>query len=109
MHTLVELRSAQFDKSVHFGFVGTTMISGAQAAGAVGHWRLKGGAITLAQLLLEFGEHFTAQELFFWYYHATKVAKKRAHAWGSECPREAAKVRKQVYGRYGHRHERREE
>ena len=44
----------------------------------VGHWRLEGAAVTLAQLFRDFGERFTAMEIMFWYFHAPKVAKKRA-------------------------------
>ena len=45
----------------------------------VGHWRLEGAAVTLAQLFRDFGEQFTAMDIMCWYFHAPKVAKKRAH------------------------------
>ena len=82
---------------------GTTILQVPLDDTDVGHWRLKGGAITLAQLFLTFGPRFTAQELFFWYYNAEKVVKKRAHSWGSREVRDAAKMRQQVFGHYGHR------
>ena len=68
-----------------------------------GHYQLRGGVITLAELFLRYGECFTAQELMFWYYHAPKVCKKRPHSWGSKLVKEAAQVRKAVFGHYGHR------
>ena len=52
---------------------------------------------------IPFGEHCTAFELMFWYWHAEKVAKMGDHAWGSATFREAAQVRHSVYGHYGHR------
>ena len=70
--------------------------------GVVGHWRLKGGVITLMELFETFGAWYTAKELFFWYWHAQKVAKKRAHAWGSKDVRDAAQARFSAYGYYGH-------
>ena len=68
-----------------------------------GHWRLKGGAITLAELFYRFGERFTGMELCFWYYHAPKLAKKRAHPMGSKLGRDAAWERQSTFGRWGHR------
>ena len=70
----------------------------------VGHWRLEGAAVTLAQLFRDFGEHVTAMELMSWYFHAPKVAKKRAHPVGNADERAAAHERKAVYGTYGKRH-----
>ena len=58
-----------------------------------GHWRRRGGAITRGEVSHNFGERLNAQELFFSYYHAEKLCKKRAHAHGSEEVREAAQVR----------------
>jgi hypothetical protein len=69
-----------------------------------GHWRLRGGAITLAELLFQFGKDFTIFELMFWYHHADKIVKKRPHAWGSQEVRDAANERKKTYGRYGQWH-----
>ena len=70
-----------------------------------GHWRRYGGAITVGELFYEFGERYTAQELFFWYYHAEKLVKKRAHSKGSQEVREAAQLRFKTFGHYGHRNE----
>ena len=70
----------------------------------VGHWRLEGGVVTLAQLFRDFGEEFTAMDIMCWYFHAPKVAKKRAHPVGSAVERAAAHERKAVYGTYGKRH-----
>ena len=69
----------------------------------VGHWRLEGAAVTLAQLFRDFGEKFTAMDLMSWYFHAPKVAKKRAHPVGNAIERAAARERKAVYGRYAKR------
>ena len=43
------------------------------------------------------------EELVCWYYHSEKLAKKRAHPHGSLEVREAAQLRMQTYGHYGHR------
>ena len=64
---------------------------------------LEGGAITLMELFVTFGNLFTAAELFFWYYQAPKVVKKRAHSTGSAEIQAAAKLRKESFGHYGHR------
>ena len=69
----------------------------------VGHWRRHGRAITLAQLLVDFGGHIRALEIMFWYFHADKLVRKREHPWGNPDVRAAAKVRKEVWGHYGHR------
>ena len=85
-----------------FGASGGSMILRPEFQGA-GHFRLRGGVLTLAELFLHYCETFTAQELMFWCYHAPKVCKKRAHAWGSQTVQEAAQMRRAVYGHYGHR------
>ena len=69
----------------------------------VGHWRRSGRAITLAQLLRDFGDRIRALELMFWYYHANKLVRKRDHPWGSKDVRAAAHLRNEVYGHRGHR------
>ena len=71
-------------------------------AGDAGHWRLNGGAITLAELFHQFGKNYTVAELMLWYCQAPKMLKKRPHAWGSKDVRAAATERWKVYGRAGH-------
>ena len=68
-----------------------------------GHWRLSGGAVTLMELFMKLGEHFSAQELFCWYYIATRVVTKRPHSWGSKDVRDAAHLRHQIHRHWGHR------
>ena len=70
----------------------------------VGHWRLDGAAITLAQVFRDFGEHFTVMEIMMWYYHAPKIVKKRPHPQGNADERAAARERYRAYGRYAKRH-----
>ena len=82
--------------------VGDTTILGWRA-GSDGHWRLRGGALTLPMLWQQFGSLFTAQELLFYYQNCPKVAKTKAHAWGSREVRAAAWARWQTYGHWGHR------
>ena len=82
--------------------VGNTMILRPNSSASDdGHWHRRGGAITLAELLMNFGQNHTFEELMFWYYHSPKLVKKRLHAWGSKERREAAQMRKVVFGRYG--------
>ena len=71
--------------------------------GSDGPWCLRGGALTLPMLWQQFGSLFTAQELLFYYQNCPKVAKTRAHAWGSREVRAAARLRKETYGHWGHR------
>jgi hypothetical protein len=59
--------------------IGNTMILRASKA-QDGHWRLCGGAITLAELRAQFGNQFIVSELMFWYHHAAIVVKKRPHS-----------------------------
>ena len=68
-----------------------------------GHWRRRGYAITLAELLFAFGERCTVSDIMFWYCHAPKVVKKRRHAWANAERREAALLRRKTWGRWGHR------
>ena len=82
--------------------VGDTTILGWPAC-SDGTWRRRGGALTLPMLWQQFGSLFTAQELMFYYQNCPKVAKTRAHAWGSREARAAAQLRMDTYGRYGHR------
>ena len=70
----------------------------------VGHLYLEGAAVTLGQLFRDFGEYYTAMDIMCWYFHAPKVARKRAHPVGSADERAAARVRKEVYGTYKKRH-----
>ncbi len=102
--------SEKFADDADLKSYGDTMIladggefNGPQDDGAVGHWRRYGGAITLGELFMEFGEWFTAQELCVWYFHAEKLVKKRAHPHGSQGVRDAAQLRMQRFGHYGHR------
>ena len=92
----------QINASVDLLAVGNTTILRSRK-NEVGHWRLNGGAITLGQLLAEFGKDFTVCELMLWYHNAPKVVRKRPHPWGSGDVRAAAKERMKTYGRYGHR------
>jgi hypothetical protein len=89
-------QTRRFDLSA----VGDTMILRRSSGG---HSRLEGRAITLMELFAKCGKDYTAQECFFWYYHAPKVAKKRMHPQGSKDNRDAAKLRFKEYGHYGHR------
>jgi len=73
------------------------------AVGGDGYHVVKGGVISLMEMFISFGERYTARELLFWYSHAPKLSRKRPHAWGSQEVRDAAVVRKAVYGHYGHR------
>ena len=82
---------------------GNTMILAIRGEDVEGHWQRYGGAITLGHLFYQFGERYTAQELFFWYYHAQKLVKKRDHPWGSEEVQEASQLRMKTWGHYGHR------
>ena len=103
-HALAKLpRSSdtEFDDTVDLLAVGNTMILRKNRHGQ-GHLHISGGAITSGELLLKFGDKLTVYELMFWYHNATKLAKKRPHAWGSQECREAAQARKKVRGRYGH-------
>ena len=47
-----------------------------------GYWYLEGGAITLGELLAQFGDRFTVAELMFWYHNAAKLVKTRDVASG---------------------------
>jgi hypothetical protein len=67
-----------------------------------GYWYLTGAAITLAQLLFEFRENYTVAELMHWYFNATKICRKRPHAWGHPDVVRAASLRNQKFGRRGH-------
>ena len=91
-----------FDDVANLSTVGDTMIL-AEGSSHVGHWRRYGGAVTLAELLFKFGEMYTAQEIFFWYFHAEKLVKKLPHPQGSPEVRAAAHLRFHTYGHYGHR------
>ena len=84
--------------------VGSTAIIRFAPGERAGHWRLSnGGVVTLMELFVKLGERYTAQELFCWYHHAPKIAVRRPHAWGSKDVRDAARLRHQVYGHWGHR------
>ena len=91
----------EFDDNVDLLAVGNTTILRTKK-NCDGHWHRTGGAISLGDLLAEFGERFTVYELMFWYHNAPKLAKKRPHAWGSQDVRDAAQERKKAWGRYGH-------
>ena len=67
-----------------------------------GYWYLTGAAITLAQLLFEFRRNYTVAELMYWYFNATKICRKRPHAWGHPDIRRAASLRYQKFGHHGH-------
>ena len=67
-----------------------------------GYWYLSGSAITLAQLLFEFRRNYTVAELMHWYFNATKISRKRPHAWGHLDIRRAANLRYHTFGRRGH-------
>ena len=67
-----------------------------------GYRYLSGAAITLAQLLFEFRRNYTVAELMHWYFNATKICRKRPHAWGHPDIRRAASLRNQNFGRRGH-------
>ena len=56
----------------------------------------------MGELLAEFGDRFTVSELMFWYHNASKLVRKRPHAWGSQEVRDAAHERRKAWGRYGH-------
>ena len=71
--------------------------------GCSGHWRLNGGAITLAELFHQFGKDFSVAEIMLWYHNAPKMLRKRPHSWGSKDVRAAARMRNKVYGHYAHR------
>ena len=68
-----------------------------------GHWRRRGNAITLAELLYALGQKCTVSDIMFWYCHAPKVVKKRRHAWASADRRDAAYLRLKTYGHWGHK------
>ena len=68
-----------------------------------GHWRREGKAITLGELMMELGSHYTLMEIYYWYYHAVRLCYKKDHPWGSIDVRDACKLRKRELGGYGHR------
>ena len=68
-----------------------------------GHWRLRGGALTLPMLWQKFGSLFTAQELMYYYQNCPKMVKPRPHPVGSAGVRASAWARKLTYGHWGHR------
>ena len=69
----------------------------------VGHWRLSGGVVTLAQLFRDFGATYTAYDLMAWYLNAPKMIKKRPHPVGLADERAAAHLRKELAGKWGKR------
>ena len=81
--------------------VGSTTIISFHPNGE-GYWRMSGGVVTLMELFLWFGQEFTAREIFFWYYWAPKIAKKRKHAWGSEDVQAGGQLRKRETNKWGH-------
>ena len=75
--------------SIDLERVGNTTILRTEQ-GQKGHWHLSGGAITLAELLLKFGQHYTVSELMNYWYNAKKIFRKEQHAWGSlDCRKSA--------------------
>ena len=82
----------------------TTIIRFGRPDPQVGHWRLNsGGVFTLMELFQAYGPKCAAQDIMYWYYHAPKIACKRAHSWGSEDVRAAARLRFETFGQWGHR------
>ena len=65
--------------------------------------RREGRAITLGELMMELGSHYTLMEIYYWYYHAVRLCYKKDHPWGSIDVRDACKLRKRELGGYGHR------
>ena len=110
MSKLLALRKASTQSSFELLFsddvnlvaaANTTVLYADSQSG--GHWRRRGYAITLAELLYAFGQECTVSDIMFWYCHAPKVVKKRRHPWSKAEQREAAYLRKSTFGHWGHR------
>ena len=67
-----------------------------------GHMRREGMQITLGELMMELGSHYTLMEIYYWYYHAERLCYKKDHSWGSTDVQDGGKLRKRELGGYGH-------
>ena len=109
LRQLVELQKApknpvsehEFSDDVDLLHAANTTVLYANETG--GHWYRTGKAITLAELLSKLGQRCTVSDIMFWYCHAPKLVKKRRHAWASADRKEAALLRYETFGHYGHR------
>ena len=68
---------------------------------AAGHYRRAGKWITLAELLLAIGSTHSLMDIYFWYYHAQRLVRKRDHPTGSVDHEDAARLRKKELGCWG--------
>jgi hypothetical protein len=91
-----------FSDFVDLATIGNTNIMMTRERNPGHHQQIEGGAITLAELFLKFGDSCCAKELLFWYTHAPKICRKRAHPVGSQDVRDASKLRFKATGHYGH-------